>query len=356
MHSPADPQFANARPERDGRRLSVASVTVTYNGASTLRRHLESLKKQTRALEEMVVVDNASTDATRSLLETEFPEITLLPLSENIGIAGGLAEGLTYAALKKKYDWIWIFDQDSVPSPDALEHLLRVLPDLGDAEEQTGILAPICAHPETQMSYPALRWQNSRFAPIPLSPNQRVTFADMVISSGTLIRREAIEQAGLPRSDFFMDFVDYEHCLRLRRHNFRIAVVRDSTLDHAIGSPRTFSILGRQKSWANHAPWRAYYMTRNEVFTIWRYYPRLATKVFVLRRVLQHALGVLLFGRQKLECLRMICLGFLDGLAGRLGKRFVPDDSKSSGPTASVALPRSSTGRLPKLPRMEGSS
>jgi rhamnosyltransferase len=303
---------------------SIASVTVAYNGAGVLRQHLESLRRQSQELDEIVVVDNASTDETLHFLASECTEVTVLHLPANGGVGGGLAAGLAYAALEKKYDWVWIFDQDSVPAPNALERLLSGLQHLDDAEETTAILAPVCVNPETGMTYPALSWRGSRFVTIPVSPTQPVTFVDMVISSGSLMRREAIVEVGLPRKDFFIDFVDYEHCLRLRRHGFRIAVVRDSMLEHAIGAPTTLNILGRDKSWADHAPWREYYMARNEVFTIWQYRSELATKAFVLYRLARHALGILLFGKRKVKCFRMIWTGILDGQAGRLGIRFLP--------------------------------
>jgi GT2 family glycosyltransferase len=188
----------------------------------------------------------------------------------------------------------------------------------------------VCVHPDTGMKYPALSWRGPRFAPVPGAPDQPIAFVDMVISSGTLMRREAIAEVGLPREAFFMDFVDYEYCLRLRRHGFRIAVVRDSTLSHAIGEPTTFKILGRKKSWADHAPWREYYMARNETFTMWEYSPKPATKRFVMYRLAQHALGILLFGKRKMECFRMIWHGFLDGRAGRLGIRFTPGMDRHS--------------------------
>jgi rhamnosyltransferase len=325
----------------------IASVTVAYNGASVLRQHLESLKQQTRKLDEIVVVDNSSTDATLHLLASEYPEVTVLHLPANGGVGGGLAAGLAYAALEKKCDWVWLFDQDSVPAPHALERLLSGLQHLNDAKESTAILAPVCRNTNTGMTYPALSWRGSRFVTVPFSLNLPITFVDMVISSGSLMRREAIAEAGLPRKDFFMDFVDYEHCLRLRRHGFRIAVVRDSTVEHAIGAPTTFNILGRDKSWADHAPWREYYMARNEVFTIWQYRPKLATKAFVLYRLAYHALGILLFGRQKLECLRMIWRGVLDGRAGRLGIRFLPGIEADRSSTAHAVRTGSFAERVP---------
>lgn len=324
MHSPADFEIASGVVSPVTRPCSIASVTVAYNGAAVLRRHLDSLKQQSRQLDEIIVVDNASTDDTLHLLASEYPEVTVLQLPKNVGIGAGLAAGLTHAVSKKHHDWVWTFDQDSLPSPNALEHLLAGLNLLGDSEKSTAILAPVCTNSATGTSYPALSWQDGRFLPVPYSADQSLTFVDMVISSGSLMRGTAIAEAGPPRADFFMDFVDYELCLRFRHHGFCIAVVHNSTVDHAIGEPTAVSFLGRSRPWTDHAPWREYYMTRNEVFTIWTHRPKLVTKRFVFYRIGRHAFEILLFGKNKLGCLQMIWRGLRDGLAGRLGPRFLP--------------------------------
>jgi GT2 family glycosyltransferase len=329
MPVPLDSRCESNIPAPATKPCSIASVTVAYNGAGVLREHLQSLKRQSRRLDEIIVVDNASTDNTVGILAREFPDVTVLRLPENSGIGGGLAAGLVYAVEKAKHDWVWTFDQDSLPASNALECLLAGFELSGGLEKNIAIVAPVCANPAAGVTYPPLSWRGSRFLPVSYLPDQRFAFADMVISSGSLMRSAAIAQAGLPRSDFFIDFVDYEYCLRLRQQGFRIAVVRDSILDHAIGSPTTFHLLGRTKSWADHAPWREYYMTRNEIFTIWMYRPRLFAKCFVLYRLAHHALGILLFGKHKLECLQMIGRGLVDGRAGRLGHRYIPGDARS---------------------------
>lgn len=304
-------------------KISVASVTVAYNGAAVLSGHLESLKRQSCQIDEIVVVDNASTDQTRNLLARRYPRVKQLSLPCNRGIAGGLAAGVAYAALERQHDWIWIFDQDSLPAPDALEQLLAAIHRLKDEAQDIAIVAPICINQATGMKYPGLRWNRHGFSPHSCDQSEPVSFVDMVISSGSLIRREGIEEAGLPREDFFMDFVDYEHCLRLRRQGFRIAIVRDSTLDHAIGEPTTVKIFGRRKFWADHPPWREYYMARNEIFTIQQYRKDSIARAFVLFRIAHHACGILLFGKSKLECCRMIWRGIVDGYRQRLGIRFL---------------------------------
>src|SRR5882724_3670296 len=84
---------------------------------------MEALLRQTRPLEEIVIVDNGSSDGTSALIAERYPQVTLLRMAENLGVGGGLAAGLTYAALEKHHDWVWTFDQDSVPNDDALEAL-----------------------------------------------------------------------------------------------------------------------------------------------------------------------------------------------------------------------------------------
>src|SRR5580704_12788106 len=122
-HGYAEPISIRLQGVRDGKRtamsetnkLTIASLTVAYNGAAVLPRQLNALRRQTHKLDEIIVVDNASSDDSVHLLEAEFPEVTILRQPSNVGVGGGLSIGLEYAARQKKYDWIWLFDQDSIP-------------------------------------------------------------------------------------------------------------------------------------------------------------------------------------------------------------------------------------------------
>lgn len=317
---------------------SVASVTVATNAAHMLPRQIEALLRQSRPLAEIIVVDNASSDNTQQMLAEKCPGVTVLRLPANLGVGGGYSAGLSYAAIEKKYDWIWLLDDDSIPKPDAIETLLAGLDSVNASADDIGILAPLPVHTVTQMHYPGLLWRGGWVQPSREDLRQPVCFVDAVISSGTLIRRQAVEKIGLPREDFFMDFVDFEYCLRMRRHGYKVALVCGSILDHAIGDPRTVTLLGFSRTWADHAPWREYYIVRNQVFTIWNCYPDWKSKFFVLRKALRHAAGVVLFGRRKRACLEMMWVGFKDGREGRLGIRFLSDNS--------VAQPTQASGPL----------
>ncbi|HEY1678514.1 MAG TPA: glycosyltransferase [Candidatus Sulfotelmatobacter sp.] len=297
---------------------SIASVTVAYNGEDFLSSHLDALLRQSEPLDEIIVVNNASTDASLRLLRERYPQVTVIDLAGNAGVGGGYAAGLDYALNERHHHWIWLFDQDSIPRHDGLARLLDGYHSLGDHHSDVAIFAPLCIHSDTQRSYPGVRWRNGWRK---CKTTSNLEFVDAVISSGSLVRGEHIRKVGLPRADFFIDFVDFEHCLRLRKHGYRIAVVPESILDHSVGKPRMVRLGSFSYTWSDHEPWREYYKTRNEVFTIWAYDSRWQAKAATALRLARHAVGILLFGKAKFACLKMMCFGFFDGRAGKLGVR-----------------------------------
>jgi GT2 family glycosyltransferase len=311
--------------EKNRQALSVASVTVAYNAASTILQQMEALRRQTRPLQEMVVVDNASTDGTSDLLSDRYPQVTVLKMSENVGMGGALAIGMAYAALEKRHDWVWTFDGDSVPNEDALQALLDGLGSLDDAEGEVGIAASLPVHRETGDCYRPLLWRDGFVKPSTDLLRQPIWFADLVISSGCMVRRKVIEHVGLPRADFFIDFVDFEYCLRARSHGYKIAVITRAEVAHEIGDAQKVWLPGYSRAWLNHAPFREYYISRNLVYAAWWLYPSLSAKRFVMGHLARHAGGVLLFGSNKLVCFKRMAQGFWDGCRANLGIRFRPD-------------------------------
>ncbi len=304
--------------------VSVASVTVAYNAARVLPRQMEALLRQTRSLQEIVVVDNASTDGTGQLLAERYPQVTVLRMSENVGAGGALEAGVGYSALRKRHDWIWTFDDDSVPDDDALEALLEGTESVRNADGEVGIVAPLPVHRESGTCYYPLLWRDGYLRPSTELLQQPIWFADLVIVSGCMVRREVVEEIGLPRADFFMDFIDFEYCLRARSHGYRIAVITRAKLAHEIGVAREVRLPGYSRLWSNQAPWREYYISRNLVYATWWLYPNSRTKWFVMGYLARHAGGVLLFGSSKLACLKKMVQGFSDGRKASLGIRFRP--------------------------------
>lgn len=307
---------------------SIASVTTAYNSANDLMQHIHALLAQRRPLQEIIVVDNASTDETRTLLAERYPQVTVLRMEKNLGTGGALAAGLEYAALERKHDWIWMFDQDSVPAAAALNIMLQEGQRLDGASDDVGILAALPVDGNEENSCTPWLWRGRFVKPPAELLTRPIMFADLVITSGSMVRRDVVEKIGVPRSDFFIDFVDYEYCLRARSKGYKIAVATRALLHHEVGKTHQVKLFaGRRHLWSQHRPFREYYYSRNLSYSVWWLYPSLAGKIFLPLHLARHAIGVLLFGPQRLVSLGRMAQGSWDGLRASLGVRFLPDCS-----------------------------
>lgn len=101
---------------------SVSVVVPTYNRASLLRRALRSILEQTRFPDEIVVVDDGSTDNTASVVEDEFSEVRLLS-QENRGVSAARNLGI----MTTSGDWVAFLDSDDEWVPEKLERQLAAL-------------------------------------------------------------------------------------------------------------------------------------------------------------------------------------------------------------------------------------
>ena len=285
---------------------------------------LESLLKQTQSLSELIVVDNASTDGTIELLNEQYPSVKIIRLATNEGVSGGYSAGLEYA-LGRNYDWVWMLDQDSRPLPNTVEKLLAAFNSFPD-RDKLGLIAPLAIDAATGAPTSLFLWREGQIKLPTVSGGEDLTLVDMVISSGSLIRSDAVKKAGLPRKDLFIDFVDYEHCLRLRRSGFLIGVVTQCVMSHTIGQPRIVKFLGKPMNWTTHTPWRDYYKVRNRVFVVWHQLPGLRAKVFVIRQLLKQMIGSILYDPDKVTRIHFMWRGLRDGIRGRLGITVRPTD------------------------------
>ena len=94
---------------------NTAAVIVTFNRSAKLMRVLDALEAQTVTPDSILVVDNASTDDTRALVEARARRnaaIRYLGLPRNVGGAGGFHEGMK-AAYAQGANYLWVSDDDA---------------------------------------------------------------------------------------------------------------------------------------------------------------------------------------------------------------------------------------------------
>ncbi|MBI2954363.1 MAG: glycosyltransferase family 2 protein [Chloroflexi bacterium] len=104
-------------------KLTVSVVIPNYNGARLLPTCLEALREQTFRDFETIVVDNASTDDSVSLLRTRYPEVLVIEMSENRVFAGAVNAGIRRAG----GDVIATLNNDTEADPRWIEELCLAL-------------------------------------------------------------------------------------------------------------------------------------------------------------------------------------------------------------------------------------
>jgi len=102
---------------------TISVIVVNYNGGKLLADALESLEHQSRRADEVIVVDNASTDASADEIPTRFPNVKLIRAATNLGFTGGNNLGMTHAS----GDLIALLNSDAVAGEAWLEELERTL-------------------------------------------------------------------------------------------------------------------------------------------------------------------------------------------------------------------------------------
>ncbi len=99
----------------------VAVVIPTYNGRGMLRECLGALRRQEYRGFRIRVVDNASTDGTREMLASEFPEVGVVSLPRNRGFAGAVNRGIKAGG----EPYVALLNNDTTPEPKWLGELVR---------------------------------------------------------------------------------------------------------------------------------------------------------------------------------------------------------------------------------------
>jgi GT2 family glycosyltransferase len=250
---------------------------LTFCAPESLASAIEAIERQTVVPDELLVVDNGSEPPaqldTRGVIPTK-----LLRRPLNDGPAGGHARAIEWF-LESSACWLWILDDDCLPEPTCLEHLLRATgPDCR-------YVAPTWMQPgEIASTYPA--W------------------------NGPLLHRHVVEQIGLPRQALVWWGEDTEYLAwRTRRAGISRTIVTDAVVHHT----RT-----RTPPTGHRPSWKYYYEARNIVYlrTRFRRHPEW------IPRFLARLVGrVLLRENHRLRKLAFVARGIIDGALGRLGVR-----------------------------------
>lgn len=235
---------------------TICAVVVTHDRLELLRECLTALRGQTRPCDEILVIDNASGDGTGEMLAAEFPDVSVRRLDTNEGGAGGFHEGMR-DAYEGGFDWLWVMDDDTIPTPTALERLLEgrdTASRLGDAPVALAskvVWTDDRLHPMNG-ALPALR----RMDALVEAASHGLLLLRSASFVSLLVHRRAIERFGLPIKRYFIWTDDVEFTARILRSESGY-LVPESVAHHKTATPSGTAEGSRE---------RFFYYVRNSLY------------------------------------------------------------------------------------------
>lgn len=236
-----------ANDNTENRIVDVSVIIVNWNTQNELRACLASLQDTGDVSAEIIVVDNASSDASVSMVQEEFPGVRLIVNQENAGFAKGSNMGI--AASHGRY--ILLLNPDCVVSHGALETLVQ----FGDENKDAGILGLKVLNVDGTIqhscrrspTFGAVLFRNAVLGRIyPNNPYTReyllaswdhnsVKEVDWVSGAALVMRREMIEDIGMLDERFFMYCEDMDLGCRARESGWKVVYLPTAVVTHAKG-------------------------------------------------------------------------------------------------------------------------
>lgn len=232
----------NTQSERPAAVLErVTAVIVNYNSGLWLQRCIETLRGRGSDLPAIIVIDNASSDASVELLP-ELPGVTIRRAHRNLGFGRGVNQGLRKAAT----EYVLVINPDCLLVPSALIQLVDELDRHPEAAMASGRVFDMRGREQrgSRRRLPSRRQIMAEALPfssaegIDLTHKPAPTEAqevEAVSGACMLIRRQALEEIGGFDPGFHMHFEDLDLMARLQHAGWRIRLVPSVFVSHAGG-------------------------------------------------------------------------------------------------------------------------
>ncbi|MDQ6815255.1 MAG: glycosyltransferase family 2 protein [Bacteroidota bacterium] len=253
----------------------VSIITVNYNNATVTEELLQSIFNKNRFISiEVIVVDNGSKVDDVADWSIRFPSVTFIRSETNLGFAGGNNLGIKSA----KGEYLFLVNNDT----EVTENLVGLLADILDKNAIVGAVSPAIFYfdqPDvfqyagfTKMNY--LTGRNETIGIGEKNTGQynyatgKTAYAH---GAAMMLRREAIEQAGLMADNYFLYYEELDWCERIKQKGFEIWVNTNAVIFH-----KESRSVGRQSAL------KEYYMNRNRILFIRKHAPRFTYWCFML--------------------------------------------------------------------------
>ncbi len=236
----------------------VSIVTVNYNHSHITDELLDSIAAyNTYANLEIIVVDNASTLNPVPSWTIKYPTVKFIRSDINLGFAGGNNLGIKAAT----GEYLFLINNDTEITNGLIETLVATL----DEHQEVGIVSPKIKYYSQQnmlqyagytpMNYYTARNNCEGQFEIDNGQYDHVTgITGFAHGAAMMVRREAIEKAGLMSENFFLYYEEMDWCDRIKRQGYTIWVNMQALIYHK----ESISV-------GKGSALKEYFMTRNRI-------------------------------------------------------------------------------------------
>lgn len=310
--------------------MKVAAVIVTFNRKELLLKTIKSLKNQSRKIDNIYIIDNASTDGTEDyLIEQNIiynnGNIFYKRMEYNSGGAGGFYEGIKIAH-KDNHDWIWIMDDDVFMDTNALRNYEQIIL---NSEIEIGALMGLRYYEDKPFSFEAtehdfINLKNLDFKKKYVDVNSinkedLIRIYDMPFE-GPIINSKIIDKIGYPNKEFFIIGDDTDYSIKINK--FAPIYLTPKVRINRMITPYSDYVFG----------WKEYYFMRNIVYINKLYGLNNSVKYIrtfniYLRNILSAIKkAILKKDIQHISKWKKITEAYIFGMKGELGKKYTPGD------------------------------
>ena len=210
---------------------TIATILINWNGFKDSKECIQSLLKVRYPHNKIIIVDNASTDDSLSLLKKEFgKKVHFIENKSNLGFTGANNKGFEYA-FKHKFDYIFVLNNDTIVDKNIFTAFLS---QFGNCSSNLGILSPkiynyykpeqieskggiidIIKSRNYPLSYGRKESEYAKRTDIPYE----ITFAS---GSAMFIKSEVLKKIGFFDKDYFAYYEDQDFCFKANKAGFKI--------------------------------------------------------------------------------------------------------------------------------------
>ena len=246
----------------------ISVITINYNGLKDTCELMETLPLEDPSLE-VIVVDNASREDEATVIEQRYPQVKVVRSQRNLGFAGGNNLGIKAATGQ----YLFFLNNDTLIGKEkGKEKSEKFASALIERLESDAKIGAVC--PKIRFSWGEHLIQYTGYTP--LSPitlrNRSIGFGEKdcgqydqahttpyAHGAAMMVKREAIEKAGLMPECYFLYYEELDWSLMLRRAGYDIWYEPAVTVFH-----KESQTTGQQ------SPLRTYYITRNRLLFVRR--------------------------------------------------------------------------------------